>query len=83
MKLTVEIGRGFVAGYEETWGEYLCVVNENDHFIWSNYFCFDIDFLGDGCRLPTEEEILDFINEVKKKFPDAVVEDGTGVLAAK
>jgi len=81
MKLVVEISRGLVSdGPGEYWGDCLCVCDEKGRFVWSNYYCFDIDYCGDGCRLPTCKEIQDFIAIVKKKFPDAIVEDGTGVL---
>lgn len=79
MKLTIEIGRGLVAdNYGEYWGDYLVALGKG--VFYSNYCCYDIDYLGDGCRLPTCKEIQDFIKEVQKKFPNAEIIDGTGVL---
>jgi hypothetical protein len=81
MKLTVEIGRGLVTdGPGEYWADYLCVTNAKGGFIWSDYACFDVDYTGDGTRLPTEAEIRAFIKKVQTKYPGAIVEDGTGVL---
>ena len=79
MKLIINIGWGPVCG-EEYWGVYLCALDEKGAFKYSDPFVFDVDY-GEGTRLPRRDELLDFIDEVKKKFPDATVEDGTGVLA--
>ncbi len=79
MKLTIEIGRGLVAdGFGEYWGDYLCAIAPGIYY--SDYCCYDVDYTGDGTRLPTEAEIRAFIKKVQTRYPDAVVEDGTGVL---
>ena len=81
MKLTIEISRGLVAdSWGEYWGDCLCALGPG--VFYSDYMCYDIDYCETGTRLPTRDEVLDFIDKVKKKYPDAIVEDGTGVLAA-